>query len=42
MYGMLEMKFAVPEISLSFILPAIFGGHGLVLYVLLRIDSNEK
>ncbi|MFT4937031.1 MAG: hypothetical protein ACI88A_000040 [Paraglaciecola sp.] len=41
-YGMLEMKFALPAISLSFILPAIFGGHGLVLQVLLYVDSNEE
>ena len=41
-YGMLQMKFALPEFSLSFILPAIFGGHGLVLQVLLYVDSNEE
>ncbi|MFT5674827.1 MAG: hypothetical protein ACI808_000755 [Paraglaciecola sp.] len=41
-YGMLEMKFALPDISLSFILPAIFSGHGLVLQVLLYVDSNEE
>lgn len=41
-YGMLEMKFAIPQVSLSFILPAIFGGHGLVLQVLLMVDSNEE
>ena len=41
-YGMLAMKFALPDISLSFILPAIFGGHGLVLQLLLKVDCNEK
>tara|TARA_B110000467_G_C18092281_1_gene352543 strand:- start:127 stop:531 length:405 start_codon:yes stop_codon:yes gene_type:complete len=41
-YGMLEMKFVIPDISLSYILPAIFGGHGLVLQVLLKADSNEE
>ena len=41
-YGMLEMKFALPEVSLSLILPAIFGGHGLVLQVLLGADRNEE
>ena len=41
-YGMLQMKFALPEFSLSFILPATFGGHGLVLQVLLYVDSNEE
>lgn len=41
-YGMLAMKFVLPEVSLSFILPAIFGGHGLVLQVLLKVDSNEE
>lgn len=41
-YGMLAMKFVLPEVSLSFILPAIFGGHGLVLQVLLKVDNHEE
>jgi len=41
-YGLLAMKFSMPEVSLSFILPAIFGGHGLVLQLLLMGDGNEK
>jgi uncharacterized membrane protein YkvI len=41
-YGMLAMKFTMPEVSLAFVLPAIFGGHGLILQVLLAADSNEK
>jgi len=41
-YGMLAMKFAIPHVSLSFILPAIFGGHGLALQVLLKVDANEQ
>ena len=41
-YGMLALKFVIPEVSLSFILPAIFGGHGLVLLVLLKVDGNEE
>jgi hypothetical protein len=41
-YGMLEMKFTLPDVSLSFILPAIFGGHGLILQLLLRLDNHEE
>ncbi len=41
-YGMLAMKFSIPEVSLAFVLPAIFGGHGLVLFILLMVDGNEE
>jgi hypothetical protein len=41
-YGMLEMKFPLPEVSLSFILPAFFAGHGLILQLLLRLDNDEE
>ena len=34
-YGMLAMQFEIPDISLSFILPAFFGGHALVYQLLL-------
>jgi len=41
-YGMLEMKFEMPSISMTYILPLVFGSHGLVLEVLLWIDNREK
>ncbi len=41
-YGMLAMKISMPDFNVAFILPAIFGGHGLVLQLLIRADSNEK
>ena len=41
-YGMLAMKFPMPEISFAFILPAVFGGHGLVLQILLAESNREK
>ena len=40
-YGMLKMKFAIPDFNLAFILPIVFGGHGLILQILLWRD-NEK
>lgn len=41
-YGMLEMKLPMPEVSLAFILPAVFGGHGLILQLLLMEQNREK
>lgn len=40
-YGMLAMKFPIPELNLAFVLPAVFGGHGLIVQLLLWRD-NEK
>lgn len=41
-YGMLAMKMALPQISLAFVLPVVFGGHGLALQLLLLENSREK
>lgn len=41
-YGMLAMKQLVPEVSMSFIMPVVFGGHGLVLQLLIMADEREK
>jgi len=41
-YGMLAMKIALPQISFAFVLPVVFGGHGLVLQLLLLENSREK
>jgi hypothetical protein len=41
-YGMLAMKLPMPEVSFAFILPAVFGGHGLILHFLLMDNSGEK
>ena len=41
-YGMLAMKLPMPEVSFAFILPAVFGGHGLILHFLLMDNSSEK
>jgi hypothetical protein len=41
-YGMLAMKFPIPEVNLAFVLPAIFGGHGLIVELLLWRDNEES
>ena len=41
-YGMLAMKLPMPEVSFAFILPAVFGGHGLILHFLLMDNNSEK
>jgi hypothetical protein len=41
-YGMLAMKLPMPEVSFAFILPAVFGGHGLILQLLLMENKNEE
>ena len=41
-YGMLAMKLPVPEVSFAFILPAVFGGHGFILHLLLMDHNSEK
>ena len=40
-YGMLEYKLVMPEVSMAFLLPLIFGGHGIVLQILLRSDAGD-
>jgi hypothetical protein len=41
-YGMLKMQFDIPDISLAFVLPAFFGGHGIVFYILLNGKNNGE
>ena len=41
-YGMLAMKLPMPEVSFAFILPVVFGGHGLILHILLMDNNSEK
>ncbi len=41
-YGMLAMKFPMPEVSFAFIMPAVFGGHGLVFQVLMWERRDEE
>ena len=41
-YGMLAMKLPMPEVSFAFILPIVFGGHGLILNFLLMDHNSEK
>ena len=41
-YGMLAMKLPMPEVSFAFILPVVFGGHGLILHFLLMDNNSEK
>lgn len=40
-YGLLKMQFDIPEFNMAFILPIIFGGHGLILQALLWRDNEE-
>lgn len=39
-YGMLEMKFVMPPVNLAFVLPVVFGGHGLILQILIWRDHE--
>ena len=39
-YGMLAMKFAMPPVNLAFVLPVVFGGHGLILQLLVWKDNG--
>ena len=41
-YGMLAMKLPMPEVNFAFILPVVFGGHGLILHFLLMDNNSEK
>ena len=41
-YGMLAMKLPMPEVSFAYILPVVFGGHGLILHFLLMDNNSEK
>lgn len=39
-YGMLAMKFTMPPVNLAFVLPIVFGGHGLILQLLIWKDNE--
>lgn len=39
-YGMLAMKFAMPPVELALVLPIVFGGHGLILQLLIWKDHE--
>ena len=41
-YGMLAMKIPMPEFNIAFILPIIFGCHGVIVQILLAVDKREK
>lgn len=41
-YGMLAMKIPMPEFNITFILPFVFGGHGLILQILLMEKKDGK
>jgi hypothetical protein len=41
-YGMLAMKLPMPEVSFAYILPVVFGGHGLILHLLLFLNGEEE
>jgi len=40
-YGMLAMKFPMPPVDLALVLPVVFGGHGLILQLLIWKDDEE-
>ncbi|KXI30975.1 hypothetical protein [Paraglaciecola hydrolytica] len=39
-YGMLAMKFDLPQVNLAMVLPIVFGGHGLILQILIWKDHE--
>jgi hypothetical protein len=39
-YGMLAMKFPMPPVELALITPVVFGGHGLILQLLIWKDDE--
>ena len=39
-YGMLAMKFAMPPVDLALLTPIVFGGHGLILQLLIWKDDE--
>jgi hypothetical protein len=41
-YGMLAFKFNLPEVSVAFVLPTIFGAHGLILQILITRDNHAE
>ncbi len=41
-YGMLAMKFTLPPVNLALVLPVVFGGHGLILQLLIWKDNGQS
>lgn len=41
-YGMLAMKFPMPDVNLAFVMPVVFGGHGLIVQLLIWRDNEES
>ncbi len=41
-YGLLAMKLPMPEVSFAYILPVVFGGHGIVLHFLLMANNSKN
>ena len=39
-YGMLAMKFPMPPVELALVMPVAFGGHGLILHLLVWKDNG--
>ena len=39
-YGMLAMKFSMPPVELALVTPIVFGGHGLILQLLIWKDNE--
>lgn len=39
-YGMLAMKFPMPEVELALVMPVVFSGHGLIVHLLVWKDNG--
>jgi len=39
-YGMLAMKFPMPPVDLALVMPVVFGGHALILQILIWKDNE--
>lgn len=39
-YGMLAMKFPMPPVELALVMPIVFGGHGVILQLLIWKDNG--
>jgi hypothetical protein len=39
-YGMLAMKFSMPEVDLALVTPFVFGSHGLIVQLLIWKDNE--
>jgi len=39
-YGMLAMKFLMPPVELALVMPVVFGGHSLILQLLIWKDNE--